>query len=75
MSAVLLEIKNNKKVCVVLHDTLKKCGDSDLLRWVERLRGQIKEREGTKGGLMEDKKMSGVGKERMSSVVLLRKRL
>ena len=42
MSAVLLEIKNNKKVCVLHHDTLKKCGDSDLPRWVERLRGQIK---------------------------------
>ena len=48
MSAVLLEIKNKKKVCVVHHDTIKKCGDSDLPRWVERLRGQIKEREGAK---------------------------
>ena len=35
MSAVLLEIKNNKKVCVVHHETIKKCGDSDLPRWVE----------------------------------------
>ena len=51
MSAVLLEIKNNKKVCVVHHDTIKKCGDSDFPRWVERLRGQIKEREGAKEGL------------------------
>ena len=32
MSAVLLEIKNNKKVCVVHHDTLKKCGGRDLPR-------------------------------------------
>ena len=48
MSAVLLEIKNNNKVCVVHHDTIKECGDSDLTRWVERLRGQIKEREGAK---------------------------
>ena len=56
MSAVLLEINNNKKVCVVHHDTLKKCGDSDLPMWVERLRGQIKEREGAKGGSSEDKK-------------------
>ena len=39
MSAVLLEIKNNKKVCVVHHDTLKKCGDSDFPKWVEGLRG------------------------------------
>ena len=35
MSAVFLEIQN-KKVCVVHHDTLKKCGDSVLPRWVER---------------------------------------
>ena len=48
MSAVLLEIKNNKKVCVVHHDTIKKWGKSDFPRWVERLRGQIKEREGAK---------------------------
>ena len=48
MSAVLLEIKNNKNVCVVHHDTLKKCGDSNLPMWVENLRGQIKEREGAK---------------------------
>ena len=61
MSAVLLEIKNNKKVCVVHHDTIKKCGDSDFPRWVERLRGQIKEREGAKEGLREDK-MLEVGK-------------
>ena len=54
MSAVLLEIKKNKKVCVVHHDTLKKYGDSDLPMWVERLRGQIKEREGAKGCLRED---------------------
>ena len=32
MSAVLLEIKNNEKVCIVHHDTLKKCGDIDLPR-------------------------------------------
>ena len=36
MSAVFLEIRNNKKVCVIHHDTLKKCGDCDLPRWVER---------------------------------------
>ena len=54
MSAVLLEIKNNKKVCVVHHDTIKKCGDSDFPRWVERLRGQIKEREGAKEVSRED---------------------
>ena len=41
MSAILLEIKNNKKVCVVYHDTLMKGEDRDLPRWVERLRGQI----------------------------------
>ena len=41
-------MENNNKVCVVHHDTIKKCGDSDLLMWVERLRGQIKEREGAK---------------------------
>ena len=54
MSAVLLKIKNKKKDCVVHHDTLKKCGDRDLPRCVERLRGQIKEREGAKEGLRED---------------------
>ena len=32
MSASLLEIKNKKKVCVDHHDTIKKCGDSDLPR-------------------------------------------
>ena len=32
LSAVLLKIKNNKKVCVVHHDAIKKCGDSDLPR-------------------------------------------
>ena len=57
MSAVLLEIKNNKKVCVVHHDTIKKCGDSDFPRSVEILRGQIKEREGAKEGLRERIKM------------------
>ena len=62
MSAVLLEIKNNKKVCVVHHDTIKKCGDSDFPRSVERLRGQIKEREGAKEGLRERIKMLEVGK-------------
>ena len=48
-------------VVLVHHDTLNKCGDSRLPRWVERLRGQIKEREGAKGGLREDKNVrSGV---------------
>ena len=69
MSAVLLEIKNKKKVCVVHHDTIKKCGDSDLPMWVERLRGQIKEREGAKEGSREDKNVgSGEGDGELSSV-------
>ena len=69
MSAVLLEIKNNKKVCVVHHDTIKKCGDSDFPRWVERLRGQIKEREGAKEGSREDKNVgTGEGEGELSSV-------
>ena len=68
MSAVLLEIINNK-VCVVHHDTIQKCGDSDLPRWVERLRGQIKEREGAKEGSREDKNVrSGEGEGELSSV-------
>ena len=68
MSAVLLEIKNNKKVCVVHHDTIKKCGDSDLPRWVERLRGQIKEREGAKEVSREDKNVgTGEGEGELSS--------
>ena len=67
-SAVLLEIKNNKKVCVIHHDTIKKCGDSDLPRWVERLRGHIKEREGAKEGSREDKNVgSGDGEGELSS--------
>ena len=57
MSAVLLEIKNNKTVWVVHHDTIKKCVDSDLPRWVERLRGQVKERDGAKEGSREDTKV------------------
>ena len=73
MSAVLLENKNNRKVGVVHHDTIKKCGDSDLPRCVERLRGHIKEKEGAKEGLREDKNVgSGEGE---SSVVLLGKKL
>ena len=61
---------------MVHHDTIKKCGDSDLPRWVERLRGDIKEREGAIEGSREDKNVgSGVGKERVSSVVLMGKRL
>ena len=68
MSAVLLEIKNNKKVCVVHHDTLKKWGDSNLPRWVERLRAQIKKREGAKEGSREDKNGSGEGEGEISSV-------
>ena len=61
--------KNNNKVGVVHHDTIKKCGDSALPRWVERLRGQIKERDGTKAGLSEDKHVdSGKGKEGLGSV-------
>ena len=68
MSAVSLEIKNNNKVCVVHYDTLKKCGDRDLPMWVERLRGQIKERVGAKEGLREDKNVgSGVGEGELSS--------
>ena len=68
MSAVLLEVKNNKKVCVVHHDTIKKCGNSNLPRWVERLRGQIREREGAKEGLREDKNVgSGEGESELSS--------
>ena len=68
MSAVLLEIQNNKKGCVV-HHTIKKCGDSDLPRWVERLRGQIKEREGAKEGSREDKYVgSGEEEGELSSV-------
>ena len=68
MSAVLLEIKNNKKVCVVHHDTIKKCGDSDFPRWVERLRGQIKEREGAKEVSREDKNVgTGEGEGELSS--------
>ena len=54
---------------MVHHDALKKCGDSDLLRWVERLRGQIKEREGAKKGLREDTNVgSGEGEGELSSV-------
>ena len=69
MSVVLLEIQNNKKVCVVHHDTIKKCGDSDLPRWVERLRGQIKERDGAKEGSREDKYVgSGEEEGELSSV-------
>ena len=68
MPAVLLEIKNNKKVGVVHHDTKKKCGDSDIPRWLERLRGQIKEREGAKEGSREDKNVgSGEGEGELSS--------
>ena len=40
---------------MVYHEAIKKCGDSDLSRWVERLRGQIKVREGAKEGLRDDK--------------------
>ena len=64
MSAVLLEITNNKKVY----------GDSDHPRCLERLRGQIKER-GEPKKVREGIQMLGVGKERVSSVVLLGKRL
>ena len=54
---------------VIVIDTLKKCGDSDLPRWVEKLRGQIKEREGAKGGLREDKNVvSGEGEGEINSV-------
>ena len=50
-------------------DTIKKCGDSDFSRWVERLRGQIKEREGAKEGLREDKHFgSGEVEGELSSV-------
>ena len=62
-------VRNNKKVCVVHHDTLNKCGDSDLPRWVERLKGQIKEREGAKECSREDKNIgSGEGEGELSSV-------
>ena len=48
---------------------LKKCGDSDLPRWVERLRGQIKERERAKEGLRDDKNVrSEEGEGELSSV-------
>ena len=54
---------------MVHHDTIKKCGDSDFPRWVERLRGQIKEREGAKEGLREDKNVgSGEVEGELSSV-------
>ena len=50
-------------------DTIKKCGDSDLPRWVERLRDQIKEREGVKEGSREDKNVGSVeGEGELSSV-------
>ena len=69
MSAVLLEIKNNKKICVVHHDTIKKCWDSDFPRWVERLGSQIKERVGAKECSREDKNVgSGQGECELSSV-------
>ena len=54
---------------MVHHDTIKKCEDSDFPRWVERLRGQIKERDGAKEGLREDKNVgSGEGEGELSSV-------
>ena len=54
---------------MVHHDTLNKCGDSDFPTWVERLRGQIKEREGTKEGLREDKNVGNEeGEGELSSV-------
>ena len=63
MSVVLFDIKKKKKkVCVVHHDTIKQCGDIDLPRWVERLKGQIKEREETKGGSSEYKKCRESGR-------------
>ena len=69
MSAVLLEIKNNKNVCVVNHGTIKKCWDSDLPRWVDRLRGQITERGEAKEGSREDKNVgNGEGDGELSSV-------
>ena len=46
----------------------KKCRDSDLPRWVERLRGQIKEREGAKEGSREDTNVGiGEGEGELSS--------
>ena len=54
---------------MVHHDTIKKCWDSDLPRWVEILRGQIKEREGAKEASREDKNVgSGEGEDELSSV-------
>ena len=54
---------------MVHHDTIKKFGDSDLPRWVEKLRGQIKEREGAKEGLRDDKNVgSGEGEGELSRV-------
>ena len=54
---------------MVHHDTIKKCGDSDLPKWVKRMRGQIKEREGAKEGLGEDKNVGGgEGESELSSV-------
>ena len=65
MSAVLLELKSNKKVCVVYHDNLKKCENRDLPSCVERLRGHIKERQ---EGLSVDKNVgSGEGEGKLSS--------
>ena len=53
-------------------DTINKCGDSDFPTWVERLRGQIKEREGAKEGLREDKNVGG-GEGEGELIVLLGK--
>ena len=54
---------------MVHRDTIHKCGDRDLPRWVERLKGQIKEKEGVKGVLREDKNVgSGEVEGERSSV-------
>ena len=51
------------------HDTIKKCGDSDLPRWVERLRGQIKDNQGAKESSRDDTNIeNGEGEGQLSSV-------
>ena len=61
ISAVLYEIKNNKKSMVVHHDAIKKCGDSELPPWVIRLKNRIKEREEARGH--EEVSMDSGGEE------------
>ena len=59
----------NGNVWASVQDHVKKCGDSVLPKWVEKLRGQIEEREGAKEGLRDDKNVeSGEGEGELSSV-------